>query len=47
MQKAKDLHYMGIDIELFSINRQGQLFNPDKFYAVCISILFFFFRLTS
>lgn len=26
---------MGIDIELFSINRQGELFNPNKFYAVC------------
>jgi ATP-dependent DNA helicase 2 subunit 1 len=38
IQKAKDLHVMGIDIELFSINKQGELFNPNKFYAQIFSL---------
>lgn len=34
---AKDLHGMGIDIELFSINKKGEQFDPNIFYSKIFS----------
>lgn len=34
IQRAKDLAELGIDIELFSMNKATQNFNPMKFYQV-------------
>lgn len=34
IQRAKDLAELGIDIELFSMNKPGEMFDPMKFYVV-------------
>jgi hypothetical protein len=38
IQRAKDLGELGIDIELFSMNKPGQVFDPTKFYVVRTSV---------
>jgi ATP-dependent DNA helicase 2 subunit 1 len=38
IQRAKDLAELGIDIELFPINKATQTFNPTKFYQYVITV---------
>eukprot|EP01126_Amoeba_proteus_P062496 TRINITY_DN8508_c0_g2_i1.p1 TRINITY_DN8508_c0_g2~~TRINITY_DN8508_c0_g2_i1.p1 ORF type:complete len:300 (+),score=50.37 TRINITY_DN8508_c0_g2_i1:58-957(+) len=38
IQRAKDLAELGIDIELFSMNKPDQVFDPRKFYMDIISV---------
>lgn len=37
-QRAKDLMELGIDIELFSMNKPGDSFDPSRFYQNIISV---------
>jgi ATP-dependent DNA helicase 2 subunit 1 len=42
IQRAKDLAELGIEIELFSMNRVGHPFDPLKFYQVNNYLSFFY-----
>jgi ATP-dependent DNA helicase 2 subunit 1 len=45
LKRAKDLTELGIDIELFSMNKAGHHFDAKLFYQAILSLLVLTFRI--